>query len=203
MLEVLYVCHIVCAATVRRDEHCGKLMTADPGLEHNPLITVQALQALHDQSYSWALSCCRYDRGEAEDVLQQTYAYLMEGSARFEGASTLKTWLFAVIRNVARQRARRYWLARKLFTAAADVEAVQEGTAAQDVQQRERRRRVMHALRQLPGRQRETLELTFYRELTIEQAARVMGISIGSARVHYERGKRALAARLDRDLIDE
>jgi RNA polymerase sigma-70 factor (ECF subfamily) len=178
-------------------------MTADPGLEHNPLITVQALQALHDQSYSWAVSCCRYDRGEAADVLQQTYMHLIEGSARFDGAASLKTWLFAVIRNVARQRARRHLLSLRLFAAAADPDEVGGAKAADDAHLGERRRRVLAALRQLPARQRETLELTFYRELTIEQAAHVMGISIGSARVHYERGKRTLAARLDRDLIDE
>ncbi|HEY4646419.1 MAG TPA: sigma-70 family RNA polymerase sigma factor [Steroidobacteraceae bacterium] len=177
-------------------------MTADPGLEHNPLITVQALQALHDQSFSWAVSCCRYDRGEAADVLQQTYTHLIEGSARFDGASSLKTWLFAVIRNVARQRARRHLLSLRIFATAAGAERVHDATAAAVAQLGERRRRVLKALQQLPARQRETLELTFYRELTIEQAARVMGISIGSARVHYERGKRALATRLDRDLLD-
>jgi RNA polymerase sigma-70 factor (ECF subfamily) len=181
-------------------------MTADAGLEHNPLITVQALQALHQQAYSWALSCCRYDRGEAADVLQQSYVQLIEGSARFDGASTLKTWLFAVIRNVARQRARRQLLWRRWFSAesAARIEAgAEEASSGADVEQRERRRRVLDALAELSARQRETLELTFYRDLTIEQAARVMGISVGSARVHYERGKRVLAARLERDLIDD
>jgi RNA polymerase sigma-70 factor (ECF subfamily) len=178
-------------------------MTADPGLEHNPLITVQALQALHDQSYSWAVSCCRYDRGEAADVLQQAYTHLIEGSARFDGTASLKTWLFAVIRNVARQRARRHLLSLRVFAIAADPDEAPSSTPAADAQLHERRGRVLEALRRLPARQRETLELTFYRELTIEQAARIMGISIGSARVHYERGKRALAARLDRDLIHE
>ena len=183
-------------------------MTAEAGLEHNPLITVQALQALHEQSYSWALTCCRYDRGEAADVLQQSYVHLIEGSARFDGASTLKTWLFAVIRNVARQRARRHVLWRRWFTAeSSQLTAGEAGTGttsdAVDVQQRERRRRVLDALAELSARQRETLELTFYRDLTIEQAAGIMGISVGAARVHYERGKRALADRLERDLIDD
>jgi RNA polymerase sigma-70 factor (ECF subfamily) len=136
-------------------------------------------------------------------VLQQTYTHLIEGSARFDGAASLKTWLFAVIRNVARQRTRRQLLSLRLFATAQHPEDRHNETAAADAQLDERRRRVLGALRQLPARQRETLELTFYRELTIEQAARVMGISIGSARVHYERGKRSLAARLDRDLIDE
>jgi RNA polymerase sigma-70 factor, ECF subfamily len=182
----------------------GKLMTADAGLEHNPLITVQALQALHEQAYSWALSCCRYDRGEAADVLQQSYVQLIEGSARFDGASTLKTWLFAVIRNVARQRARRHLLWKRWFSteSAARIEEGESSMGA-DLEQRERRRRVLDALAELSARQRETLELTFYRDLTIEQAARVMGVSVGSARVHYERGKRVLAARLERDLIDD
>ena len=181
-------------------------MTAEAGLEHNPLITVQALQALHEQSFSWALSCCRYDRGEAADVLQQSYVHLIEGSARFDGASTLKTWLFAVIRNVARQRARRHLVWKRWFITESASQSAPDAevaiTSAEPVQERERRLRVQAALAGLSARQRETLELTFYRDLTIEQAARVMGISVGSARVHYERGKRILAGRLERDLID-
>jgi DNA-directed RNA polymerase specialized sigma24 family protein len=51
----------------------------------------------------------------------------------------------------------------------------------------------------LSPRQREVLHLVFYQDLTIAAAAGVLNISIGSARVHYERGK----AQLRRLLGDE
>ena len=37
------------------------------------------------------------------------------------------------------------------------------------------------------------LQLVYYHEMTIEQAAKVLNISLGSARTHYTRGKVNLA----------
>ncbi len=53
-------------------------------------------------------------------------------------------------------------------------------------------RRLRGALADLPTRQREVLHLVFYEELTIAAAAELLGIGVGTARTHYERGKAAL-----------
>jgi RNA polymerase sigma-70 factor (ECF subfamily) len=55
------------------------------------------------------------------------------------------------------------------------------------------------ALDRLSSRQREVLHLVFYQDLTIAAAADVLGISVGSARVHYERGKAHLRQLLGND----
>jgi Sigma-70 region 2 len=57
----------------------------------------QQLAALHLESLGWARSCCRQDAEEAENVLQAVYLKIVEGRALFDGRSTLRTWLFAVI----------------------------------------------------------------------------------------------------------
>src|ERR671929_1875252 len=65
------------------------------------------LEKLHSASFGWALSCCRRDHAAAEEVLQTVYLKILEGKALYRGESSLKTWLFAVIRKTAATEYRR------------------------------------------------------------------------------------------------
>ncbi|HEY8132020.1 MAG TPA: RNA polymerase sigma factor [Thermoanaerobaculia bacterium] len=156
------------------------------------------VEQLHAASYGWALACCRRDRDEAEEVLQDVYVKILEGKARFDGRSSLKTWLFAVIRRTAAARARRRFIRDLLLAkwARQELDPVQANPhrAAENSQTSAA---LLGALQRLARRQREVLELVFYHDLTIEEAAAAMNVSIGAARVHYQRGKKQLMAQLD------
>ena len=76
--------------------------------------------------------------------------------------------------------------------------AAVEGQAESEVLRSEIRGSVGRLLAGLPRKQRDTLRLVFYHELTVDEAAGVLGISPGSARTHYQRGKRRLKAELEK-----
>jgi RNA polymerase sigma factor (sigma-70 family) len=169
-------------------------------LRHNPLVDPRELAQLHDESFSWALTCTRGQRAEAEEVLQMTYLAIIEGRARFGGQASLRTWLFAVIRNHAYSRWRRGRRTLQALTRLASFAADErDETSAARYQAAQDSHRVLRAWQALAPRQREVLDLVFYRDLSIAEAATVLGVSLGTARVHYERGKATLRRELGMD----
>ena len=46
----------------------------------------------------------------AEEVAQETWLAVLNGIDRFEGRSTLKTWLFRILTNRAKTRGERPWV---------------------------------------------------------------------------------------------
>lgn len=169
-------------------------MRDDDALEHNPHVSCQALAAIHDQLYGWSLSRCGYDYAAAEDLMQQAYVEVLSGRARFDNKSSLKTFLFGVVQNLARSRFRKAAIRLRLIrTYATRPDELPAPVDDADVREM---REVWQAVESLPARQRDITELVFCREMTIEQAAAVMGVTVGTARVHYDRAKKSLAAKL-------
>ena len=162
------------------------------------------LERVHADCFGWAMSCCGRDRDDAEEVLQTVYLSVLDGRARYDARSSFRTWLFGVIRRTAASERRKAWLRGLLVEREAGSGKGEAGVLAPDpfappdaeVEHESRRDGLRHALGQLAARQREVLQLVFYHDLTVEEAAAVMRVSVGSARTHYARGKAKLAVML-------
>ena len=163
-------------------------------LDNNPFVSRSALEALHSQSFGWALSRCNFDQATAEDLMQQAYVEILSGRARFDNKSALKTFLFGVIQNLARGRLRKAAVRLRLIkTFGPFEELVTEADSAAGEGQSQQ---IWQAVEALPARQRDITELVFCRDMTIENASAVMGVTAGTGRGHYDRAKKALAATL-------
>ena len=161
------------------------------------------LERVHADCFGWAMACCGRDRNDAEEVLQTVYLSVLDGRARYDARSSFRTWIFGVIRRTAASERRRAWLRGLLVEGEAGSGKREAGIAPDPFVppdagvERESRRDGLHrALGQLAARQREVLQLVFYHDLTVEEAAAVMRVSVGSARTHYARGKARLAVML-------
>ncbi len=167
-------------------------MRDDDVLENNSQVSRSALAAIHGQVFAWALSRCDYQHTVAEDLVQQAYVELLTGRAKFEGRSSLKTFVFSVVQNLSRSRFRRLAsrlrLVREMQQNTVD-EAVVPPTPVENPA-------LWQAVQELPRRQRDVIELVFCREMTVAEASSVMGVATGTGRVHYDRAKKALRLRL-------
>jgi RNA polymerase sigma factor (sigma-70 family) len=184
----------------------------DDELEHNPKLSRRELEALHGGALRWALSLTDGHRQQAEDVMQQAYLLMLEGRARFDGRSSLKTWVYAVVRNVARQERRKAgrWLSilrrqaplEEVRTARLDGSEALAGESAADLVGMQDADFLARALEVLSARQRQVLALVIDADLTLAEVAGVLGISIGSVRTHYHRGKEQIRSWLKEQADD-
>jgi RNA polymerase sigma factor (sigma-70 family) len=155
------------------------------------------LQKLHPESYSWSLICCNYDAEMAKDVLQTVYLKIYDGKAFYQNKSSLKTWLFSVIKFTSVDFIRKHTLYVEKLK---DMPDPAEEPAR--ILETSNQGLFMSMLQSLSQQQREVLTLAFYHDLTLDEISALMALSIGSVRTHYERGKANFKKMLGKYKID-
>ena len=146
---------------------------------------------------------------EAEDAAQETFIAAANALSGFHGASSPKTWLFAIAINACRSRLRRRKAQRalaqtlahlqRLFGQGAPVDGAQ--SAEQAVEVAERDRVLWAAVDSLDEKHRLVVLLRYVHELPVAEIAQALEISEGTvySRLHYAR--QFLARRLRRSLV--
>jgi RNA polymerase sigma factor (sigma-70 family) len=132
---------------------------------------------------------------DAQDLLQQTFLQLHRARLDFRQGSLVRPWVLTIALNLQRELFRRR--GRKPTTALAiDPAAAPQASSAE---QREDAVRVRAALAELPGPQREVIELHWFQGLPFAAVARIVGASVGAVKVRAHRGYERLRALLGGD----
>jgi RNA polymerase sigma-70 factor (ECF subfamily) len=148
---------------------------------------VSAAYAAHGpELYRFALRSLG-DSGLAEEAVQTTYVRAWRNAERFDDElGTLRTWLFAILRNVVIDLARARNV-RPPTSAVAEAADNQEAAGADDVDRILVAWQVEEALRRLSPDHRTALVETYYRGRPYEAVADDLGIPVGTvkSRVYY------------------
>lgn len=159
------------------------------------LLEFNALVRAHQKQVFRILVSILGDASIAEELTQETFLKAFKAYGGFRGESSVSTWLISIGVNLARDymrnRRQNFW--RGLFRSTDQLDDVAEWVPDQ-APRAERAliaqgevERVMRSVRRLPPKQREVFVLRFLEELTNDEIAGALGLSVGTVKAHLSR----------------
>jgi RNA polymerase sigma-70 factor, ECF subfamily len=192
------------------------------GIRTEQAAIVAELKAGSEDAYAWLIGEFHQpvyslvyrivaDASDASDTTQEVFLKVFRGMKSFHGESSLKTWIYRIAIHEASNR-RRWWFRHKAHETSiepadstnSEGEAIGikdtlidcRESAFDNVAHEEIRARVEEELRKVPEPYRTTVVLRDLEEMSYEQIAEIMEISLGTVKSRLTRGREALRQRL-------
>ena len=200
----------------------GELASAIGIRSQEEAAIVAELKAGSEAAYAWLIGEFQQpvyglvyrvvnDPADAADTTQDVFLKVFRGMKHFHGESSLKTWIYRIALHEAANR-RRWWFRHKAKeTSIEPAESEIPGGAENAMQaaltdpadspfdsvaHREVQQRVDEELRKVPEPYRTTLILRDLEEMSYEEIAEILEVSLGTVKSRLTRGRDALRQRL-------
>jgi RNA polymerase sigma-70 factor (ECF subfamily) len=182
---------------------------------------VAELKAGSEEAYAWLIGEFHQpiyslvyrivaDPADAADTTQEVFLKVFRGMKHFNGASSLKTWIYRIALHEASNR-RRWWFRHKARETSMELGRESETGVAptmedilvdpgespfDNVAHEEVRARVEEELRNVPEPYRTTVVLRDLEEMSYDEIAEITEVSLGTVKSRLTRGREALRQRL-------
>jgi RNA polymerase sigma-70 factor (ECF subfamily) len=133
------------------------------------------------------------DHAEAQDAVQEAFVRAFAHPSRVVYADNPVAWMRTVTLNIARDRHRRRHRLKSLMRLIPYHEPAPEVSPDRVV--------ILEAVKKLPDGQREAIALHYLADLSVEDTAEALHVSLSAAKSRLARGRRTLAELLgDREI---
>lgn len=138
------------------------------------------------------------NRAEAEDLFQETFRRVLAKLDTYDSDRRFKPWLYQIAQNLAIDQLRRHQRIPQHEPIDDAMEQVVDSGPTPDEQldRDDRKQMVRSAVEQLAPRQRATLVLAYFHEMSYNEVAAIMECSVGTVKKQMSRALRNLALHL-------
>lgn len=156
-----------------------------------------------DQVYATAWQMTR-NADDAMDVSQEVFLRAFRALASYKGRARFSTWLHRIVLNTCIdhiRREKRHWGNISMSDASDEghdeglgppPESSVDATQRESVYHKQIQARVLNALKQISGRQRDVFVLRYYQDLELKEIAEVLKCSEGAVKRHLHRAQMRL-----------
>jgi RNA polymerase sigma-70 factor, ECF subfamily len=161
------------------------------------------IQPYERSVYTMALSMLQ-NEADAEDAAQEAFLKAFRNLGKFRGEAKFSTWLISITLNEARSRLRQKKTAKTESLDELNEDGHVSPALLRDwreipsevLERREARVMLQHAITDLPLIYREIFLLRDLEELSVNQSAEALGISVAAAKVRLHRARMMLQKKL-------
>jgi RNA polymerase sigma-70 factor (ECF subfamily) len=151
------------------------------------------IRALQDVWFRFSLGLL-YDRDLAADAAQETALRFIRDLPKFRKDSSLKTWSLGIAMNVTREyRRKRKWTRDDAAMNQPDRSPPPPDAAMSS----EQATMIRALLASLPDRQRESVILRFFENLSVDETAAAMNVAPGTIKATIHQALRSLRNRME------
>ena len=161
-------------------------------------ISEAALAAEYEAVYRYVLSLCR-DGAAAQDITQEAFLRAMRSASRFQGNSSLYTWLCAIAKNCWLNLCRAEGKEVPLFDSAA-LEAERGDSLEERLMEKDTAMQLHEILHELPEPYKEVFSLRVFGQLSFREIAHLFGKTESWARVIHHRARKKIHETYERML---
>jgi RNA polymerase sigma-70 factor (ECF subfamily) len=142
--------------------------------------------------------CYRYvgNQYDADDMAQEVFLKAFRSIGRLRGESAFSTWLYRIAVNTCLNFRSS---GRRPHDEVSDRLPDPSPGVRERLEEEARDSRIRQAVERLPDKQRATLVLKVYQELSHEEVAAVLGVSVGTAKANLFHALRNLKRQLGRE----
>jgi RNA polymerase sigma-70 factor, ECF subfamily len=160
-------------------------------------LAMQALFARHRTSvYRWLL---RFVSNEtlAEDLLSEVFIDVWRQAGRFQGRSSVSTWLMSIARHKALSARRRRTEGAELDEKIAATVTDPTNDPEVALQEKNRGELLRRALTRLSREHREVIDLVYYHEKSVDEVAQILSVPPGTVKTRMFYARKKLAELVD------
>ena len=160
-----------------------------------PVLTEEVLLGEYRAVYRYVLTLCR-DPAQAQDITQETFLKAMKAAGRFQGGSSLYTWLCTIARNQWLNQCRK----TNRETEFPD-QSIPDGQPPLEerLADKDASRAIHRVLHQLKEPHKEVFTLRVFGELPFGEIAALFGRTESWARVTYHRARKMIVEQLRKE----